>query len=89
MDFVIDGFVVFRLLQQTARDPAVLAAEIEDYRKIVEAKWRHMESDDPLDLGMTLWNVHWLAEEEAWAAAVMERASENLSEFTSWHVSCA
>lgn len=76
----IDGYVIFSLLQKTAGDPSVLKEEIQDYKKIVDTKWKYMESDDPLDLGMTLWNVHWMAAEEAWAAAVMERASENLRE---------
>jgi len=76
----IDGYVVFSLLQKTAGDPTILQEEIQDYKKIVDTRWKYMESDDPLDLGMTLWSVHWMAAEEPWAAAVMERASENLRE---------
>ncbi|EKM55624.1 uncharacterized protein PHACADRAFT_195663 [Phanerochaete carnosa HHB-10118-sp] len=78
----IDGYVVFSLLQKTAGDTTILKEEIQDYKKIVDMKWRYMESDDPLDLGMTLWSVHWMAKEEPWAAAIMERASENLRELT-------
>ena len=74
----IDGYFVFSLLQKTSGDASVLKEEIEDYKKIVNTKWKHMESDDPLDLGMTLWSVHWLAQEEPWAASVLNRASNDL-----------
>lgn len=73
----IGGYIVFSLLQKTADNPRILKEEIQDYKKIVDAKY--IESDDPLDLGMTLWSVHWMAAEEPWAAGIMERASENLS----------
>ena len=74
----VDGYMVFTLLQKTAADNSVLKEEINDYKKIVNIKWKHMESEDPLDLGMMLWTVHWLAPEETWAASVMQRAEENL-----------
>ncbi|KAI0071742.1 hypothetical protein K474DRAFT_1606392 [Panus rudis PR-1116 ss-1] len=76
----IDGYVVFSLLQKTAGDGTILQEEINDYKRIVDTKWRIMESDDPLDLGMTLWTVHWLAAEEPWAFAVMHRAEGDLRE---------
>lgn len=76
----VDGYFVFSLLQKTSGDASVLKAEIEDYKKIVGTKWKHMESDDPLDLGMTLWSMHWLAQEESWASTVLERATNDLRE---------
>lgn len=74
----VDGYVVFKLLQATSGNKNVLKEEIQDYKEIVDSKWRHMESDDPLDLGMTLWTVHWLAAEESWAAAVLQQAHNAL-----------
>ncbi|KAL2871150.1 uncharacterized protein BJX67DRAFT_377752 [Aspergillus lucknowensis] len=86
----IDGFVVFRLLQAAAAANAdagegqgqgqgrpVLAEEIEDYHRIMKRKGKHFVSSDPLDLGMTLWTVHWFAEEE-WAAELAERCFEQI-----------
>ncbi|KAF9250745.1 hypothetical protein DTO013E5_9112 [Penicillium roqueforti] len=67
----IDGFVIFRLLQDTAieaGDGAVLTEEIDDYRRTMERKGEHFVSSDPLDLGMTLWTAHWFSERESWAA---------------------
>ena len=80
----VDGFVVFRLLQATARaqcerehdavdghgEGNILDDEIEDYRRIMRRKGEQFVSTDPLDLGMTLWTVHWFAEREEWAAAI-------------------
>ncbi|EJD42157.1 hypothetical protein AURDEDRAFT_186147 [Auricularia subglabra TFB-10046 SS5] len=58
----IDGFVVFTLLQRANGDGSpVLSDEIADYSKIVRTRWEDYESDDPLDLGMMAWTVHWLA----------------------------
>lgn len=74
----LDGYVVYTLLQITSGDDQVLKEEIQDYKKIVDSKWKRIQSDDPLDLGMTLWTVHWSAAEEGWAATVLERASNNL-----------
>jgi len=76
----VDGFVVFRLLQQTDGERSeALKEEIEDYEKIVRAKWRGYGSQDPLDLGMTLWTAHWFAGEE-WADGLLERARRDLGE---------
>ncbi len=35
----------------------VLERETGEYRRIAESKWRRYGSDDPLDLGMTLWSL--------------------------------
>ncbi|EPQ52292.1 hypothetical protein GLOTRDRAFT_47697 [Gloeophyllum trabeum ATCC 11539] len=75
----IDGYVVYSLLQKTAGTP-VLRGEIEDYRKILETKWRGYGSSDPLDLGMTLWTSHWCVDEpgEEWARGITESAFGDL-----------
>jgi hypothetical protein len=69
----IDGYVIFNLLQQTAGSD-VLAQEIGEYKKILDTKWQHYTSDDPLDLGMTLWTAHWFNKKEDWATALTGRA---------------
>jgi hypothetical protein len=80
----IDGFVIFRLLQEAdGRDSTVLEEEIADYEKIVNVKWRGYSSTDPLDLGMTLWTAHWFAGEphrEEWAEGLVQRAKGDLAE---------
>ncbi|KZO91092.1 hypothetical protein CALVIDRAFT_506161 [Calocera viscosa TUFC12733] len=73
----IDGYVIYKLLQRTDGTD-VLQDEIDDYRKILQTKWRRYASDDPLDLGMTLWTVQWLQEEE-WAKELTNKAFTCLS----------
>jgi hypothetical protein len=77
----IDGFVMFRLLQQTdGPDSAALKDEIEGYRKIVNTKWQHYSSEDPLDLGMTLWTSHWFGvgdTEEEWSSSLLNAAKRD------------
>ena len=79
----IDGYVVFRLLQDTAtamdsRRSLVLAEEIADYQRVIERKGEHFVSSDPLDLGMTLWTVHWFSDKEDWAKRLADRCFEQL-----------
>ncbi|CAP91314.1 Pc13g02450, partial [Penicillium rubens Wisconsin 54-1255] len=77
----IDGFVVFRLLQDTAMeagDGAFLAEEIDDYRRTMERKGEHFVSSDPLDLGMTLWTAHWFSGRERWAADLAGKCFEQI-----------
>ncbi|KAM6501905.1 hypothetical protein JOM56_001882 [Amanita muscaria] len=72
----IDGYVTFRLLQATAMqhgDGRVLEDEIADYRRVMERKGEHFVSNDPLDLGMTLWTVHWFTDKEDWATKLADR----------------
>jgi hypothetical protein len=84
----VDGLVVFRMLQETDRElwggeaegREVLRAEIEDYEKIVETKWRGYSSDDPLDLGMTLWTAHHYAQTDQWSEALVKQARRDLAE---------
>ncbi|KZT69181.1 hypothetical protein DAEQUDRAFT_281192 [Daedalea quercina L-15889] len=71
----IDGYVVYSLLQRDHTDPGVLAREVGEYKKILRTKWRRYVSDDPLDLGMTLWTAHWFDGEEQWATELTNRAA--------------
>ncbi|TFK49004.1 hypothetical protein OE88DRAFT_453149 [Heliocybe sulcata] len=75
----IDGYVVYSRLQRSGLGND-LQEEVADYKKIVEAKWRHYGSCDPLDLGMTLWTTHWLVDDprEEWAAGLTRRALGDL-----------
>ncbi|KAI0327579.1 hypothetical protein GY45DRAFT_1327470 [Cubamyces sp. BRFM 1775] len=80
----IDGYVVFSLLQRSHEgDKNVLAQEIDEYRRILETKWRRYVSDDPLDLGMTLWTAHWFDGKEQWATELSRRAATCLRKSTS------
>jgi hypothetical protein len=74
-----NGYNVFRLLHES-RMPGEegLETEIEEYKKIVDASWAAYDSEDPLDLGMTLWTAHWRLEEE-WARTLKEGAADALS----------
>lgn len=78
----IDGYVIFRLLQATARetddDRKVLDEEIGDYKRVMERKGEHFVSSDPLDLGMTLWTAHWFSEKEGWATRLAGRCFEQI-----------
>lgn len=79
----IDGFVIFRLLQATATaagESDTLEEEIADYRRVMDRKGEHFVSDDPLDLGMTLWTAHWFSETENWASSLVNRCFEQLCE---------
>lgn len=80
----IDGFMVFRLLQSSARkygDGEVLEEEIRDYQKVMARKGKHFVSSDPLDLGMTLWTAHWLAGRETWATDLRENCVSRLRKY--------
>lgn len=79
----MDGYVVFRLLQDTATvmdaaESPSLADEIADYQRVIERKGQHFVSSDPLDLGMTLWTVHWFSESEQWAQRLADKCFEQL-----------
>lgn len=75
----IDGFVIFSLLQKTSGDNSVLADEISDYFKIVKLKYARHSTDDPLDLGMSLWTCHFFKDEMPWAAVMTDRLMSDLS----------
>lgn len=56
----------------------VLQEEISDYKRVMQRKGEHFVSTDPLDLGMTLWTVHWFSEREEWAARIARRCFEQI-----------
>ncbi|KAG9771660.1 hypothetical protein ABEF93_000733 [Exophiala dermatitidis] len=70
----IDGYVTYKLLQDTSDNCTALQEEIAALKKIVDTKWKYYTSSDTLDLGMTLWTAHWLSAEEEWAATISRRA---------------
>ncbi|KAL3495457.1 hypothetical protein BJX62DRAFT_233450 [Aspergillus germanicus] len=89
----VDGFVVFRLLAATNQHfgfgsgmsdsiggGGVLGDEIDDYHRVMERKGRHFVSSDPLDLGMTLWTMQWVANED-WAEEIVESCFERVCTF--------
>lgn len=79
----IDGFVVFRLLQGgDGEESKVLEREIGEYKKIVDRKWKGYGSDDPLDLGMTMWTTHFFGkgsddETEEWSRHLLNAAKSD------------
>ena len=74
----IDGLVVFRKLQAASDNPSVLKEESSDYQRIVESKGKHFVSSDTLDLGMTLWTSHWLADKEEYFADLTKQAERQV-----------
>lgn len=69
----IDGYVIFRKLQAASGSSETLKEEIGDYERIMERKGKHFVSNDPLDLGMSLWTSHWMAVKEEWASDLAKR----------------
>lgn len=81
----IDGYVMYKLLQETAAtldktNEGILEHEIVLLKKIVDTKWKNYHSTDPLDIGMTLWTVYWLKEPEQWAVTLQKRAAHCLDQ---------
>lgn len=75
----IDGYVVYGLLQRAdGTSSTALTDEIEDYRKILQTKWRGYHSSDPLDLGMTLWTAHHFEGQDEWATALAAAARRDI-----------
>lgn len=70
----LDGYMVFRKLRASSGDPTVLQEEIADYKRIINLKGKHSVSTDTLDLGMTLWTAHWLADQESYFADLTHQA---------------
>ena len=74
----IDGLLVFRKLQVASNDKSILEDEIADYRRVIELKGKHFVSSDTLDLGMTLWSTHWLADKEPYFTDLQQQAELQL-----------
>ncbi|GLB43499.1 hypothetical protein LshimejAT787_1400110 [Lyophyllum shimeji] len=73
-----DGYVVFDILNQHKMEGEEgLEQEIHNYKSLVDMLWTAYTSNDPLDLGMTLWTVQWKLEEE-WARHMKGRAMDAL-----------
>lgn len=73
-----DGYITYRLLQRTAGNENVLCDEIKAFKKIVDSKTDRYSSSDALDLGMTMWQLHWIEAEEDWARRMLGRAVTSL-----------
>jgi len=72
-----DGFVTYREIQQQAGVSTVLQNEIAVMEKMVNAKYRNYNSNDPLDLGEALWIAHFFPTEE-WSKVVTQRSLQSL-----------
>jgi hypothetical protein len=68
-----DGYITYKILQDHCSDKSVLQSEISDFKKIVDSKYQYYRSDDPLDLGESLWISHWFLD-EPWAKTVASSA---------------
>ncbi|KAI0406924.1 hypothetical protein F4802DRAFT_606037 [Xylaria palmicola] len=74
----VTGFVVYRMLRDTARrfgtcEDGVLTAEIEQYARIMKHHDKSKLSGDPLDLGMGLWVAHF-DREAGWSHELTNQA---------------
>lgn len=75
----INGYVVFRILQQTDGKPDILKDEVSHYKKMVDQKYKGYTSSDTLDLGMTLWIAHWFSDQDDWAAKLAAAAERDMN----------
>ncbi|KAH8656512.1 hypothetical protein BGZ60DRAFT_417152 [Tricladium varicosporioides] len=71
------GYVVFRLLQETAGGGGILGEEIKDYENLMKREGRLSASTDTLDLGMALWMCHFFKGKEGWADELGEKCLIN------------
>lgn len=74
----VDGYVISRKVQSSSGDKTILSEEIDDYKRVMDRKGEYFVSKDTLDLGMSLWTAHWLAQQEAWAAALAAQCTQQL-----------
>lgn len=70
--------MIYRKLQAHSGDKSILSEEIADYKRVMDRKGEHFVSKDTLDLGMSLWTTHWLANEETWAAELANQCTQQL-----------
>jgi len=74
-----DGYVTYRILQEHSSTQDILQSEISDFKKIIDTKYPYYRSDDPLDLGESLWITHWYVD-ETWSKSVATTALTSLEE---------
>ncbi|KIJ41464.1 hypothetical protein M422DRAFT_172091 [Sphaerobolus stellatus SS14] len=78
----VQGYVVYRLIQNASSDPEnTLVEEIDDLRRVFHGKYDHYRSLDALDLGMAVWTAHWFTQgktKEKWAVNIRDRALQCL-----------
>eukprot|EP01084_Bolivina_argentea_P003326 6241_1 len=74
-----DGYVTYRLLQETANDANVLSEEIKVFKGMVDRKVSYYNSNDTLDLGEACWLAHWFVDSEEWAARMAVKSMNNLN----------
>lgn len=74
-----DGLVTFRILQETSGKADILQKEISELERMVNNKFQQYDSDDPLDLGESLWISHWFPSEK-WSETLASRASSSLED---------
>jgi hypothetical protein len=74
-----DGLVTFKILQETSGKSETLRQEISELERMVNNKFQSYDSDDPLDLGESLWISHWFPSEK-WSEALATRASSSLED---------
>jgi hypothetical protein len=72
-----DGYITYRVLQELATDKDILKQEIDDMASMVHAKFRFYNSNDPLDLGESLWISHFFPD-ETWSETLTSRAVQSL-----------
>jgi len=76
----IDGYVTYRLLQDTAKDETVLQHEISILKTMLDRACERQPTDDPLDLGMLLWLTSHLHDQEGWAHTLSSKTINALHE---------
>jgi len=74
-----DGYATYRIIQNNSEIPSVLEREINELKRIVDLKYTTYTSDDPLDLGETLWITHFFIE-EIWAKSMASAAYKYLEQ---------
>jgi len=74
-----DGLVTFKILQETSGKADTLQQEIAELQRMVNNKFQHYDSDDPLDLGESLWISHWFPSEK-WSETLASKSSSSLED---------
>lgn len=73
--------LTYRLLKEASPDPeTTLTSQEADFQQMVQAKYKHYTSSDPLDLGEALWLTHWALPGAPWAQAVASHSVNALEE---------